>query len=74
MMSHRLQLGKIPGMHVDGPYGCLEKMFHSCIGVLYASQILFTVIGHHPISTWNKDQNPVFINQFLQVLDDAQWL
>jgi len=38
-------------MHVNGPYGCLQKMFKSCIDVFYASQILFTVIGHHPIPT-----------------------
>jgi len=38
-------------MHVNGPYGCLQKMFKSCIDVFYASQILFTVIGHHPMPT-----------------------
>ena len=54
-------------MHVNGAYWYLQKMFNSYIGVFYASPILFTVIWHHPISTWNKDQNRVFINQFMWV-------
>ena len=51
MVSHRLQLGMIPGIHVNGPYGCFQKMFNDSIGVTYALQILFKVIGHHPVPT-----------------------
>ena len=51
MISHRLLLGRIPSMHVNGPYGYLQKMFNSCIDMFYASPILFTVIGYHLIPT-----------------------
>ena len=38
-------------MHVNCPYGCLQKMLNGCIAVSSASLNLFTVIGHHPIPT-----------------------